>query len=187
METNTAVIDRFLRRWRFVAPANIEHFAARSAEFFGVSAFPRLAVTCLQEYGIVIRREPLPAGLDAVWTVEAGRHTVHVSSFIGSARANFTLWHEWFEMMASRPRFPSRFGTKAMERLADRYAAAITMPTAQVARLLQEFADSGDKADVMAARFGISEAAMRRRIQELAPARQGSTIGCGARVMRPRA
>jgi Zn-dependent peptidase ImmA (M78 family) len=67
-----------------------------------------------------------------------------------------------------------------MERLADRYAATLTMPAADVARLLKEFSDSGDKADVMAARFGVSEAAMRWRIQELAPARHGLSIEFGA-------
>jgi hypothetical protein len=164
-------LDRFLRRWAYVSARNISAFAHQSAAWFRLEPPPRLAAPCLHRLGVVVRREGLPAGVDAVWRMENGDYVVSVSAFSPGARANFTLWHEWFEVMAARPTFPTQLSEHQRERLADRYAAAITMPEDAVARMLQEFADSGDKTDVMAARFGVSVAAMRWRIREVAPRR----------------
>lgn len=165
-------IDRFLYRWAFVSYANIEHFAARSALWMRLEAPPRLAAGTLCDWGVKVRRDPLPGGVDAVWSLDDGAYVIRVSPFLPPSRANFTLWHEWFEVMASRPAFPARYSPHRLERLADLYAAAITMPAESVVRSLKEFQGSGDKSDVLAARFGISVAAMRRRIRELAPGRR---------------
>ena len=165
-------IDRFLHRWAFVSYANIEHFAARSAQWMRLVSPPRFAAGTLPDWGVGIRRDPLPRGVDAVWSVDRGVYVIRLSPFLTPSRANFTLWHEWFEVMASRPAFPGRYTPHRLERLADLYATAITMPAESVVRSLKEFQDSGDKSDVLAARFGISVAAMRRRIRELAPDRR---------------
>ncbi|HEY3414430.1 MAG TPA: ImmA/IrrE family metallo-endopeptidase [Armatimonadota bacterium] len=170
--TTNLQIDGFLHRWAFVSYANIEHFAGRSAQWMRLQPPPRFAAGALPDWGVGIRRDALPGGVDAVWSLDDGAYVIRVSPFLAPARANFTLWHEWFEVMASRPAFPGRYTPHRLERLADLYAAAITMPADTVARSLKEFRDSGDKADVMAARFGISVAAMRRRIRELAPDRR---------------
>jgi hypothetical protein len=168
-----AAADRFLRRWAFIRAANMDAFAARNAEWLHLPPPPRLAWLTLAEHGIGITRQVLPPSVRAVWTVDAGAYHVRLSPFLSPGAANFTLWHEWFDILAARPAFPGRPAGWQVERLADRFAACIAMPEPAVREAAATFWDSSDKADVLAARFGVGLTAMRRRLRELNLARPG--------------
>jgi hypothetical protein len=167
MEDLDRAMDRFLARWAFVRARNMESFAAQTARWLGLSGPPRLAREAFHRLGIGVAREALPAGVLAVWCVEERGYVVRLSPFLTGARANFTLWHEFFEILAARPRFPEPPAGRAAERLADRFAACLTMPPAEVRAAARPFFGSGDKSGVLAARFGVSRSAMRHRLREL--------------------
>ena len=99
--------------------------------------------------------------------MEDGRYHIRLSPFLSGQRAYFTLWHEWFEIMAARPRFPTPLTGRAAERAADHFAACLTMPAPEIRRAADDLRGAGDKANVLAARFGVSAGAMRRRLHEL--------------------
>jgi hypothetical protein len=166
-EEMEAALDRFLDRWAYVCPANMEPFAARMARWLGLSEPPRLAADTLRALGVRLSREALPAGMSAVWAVEEGCYHIRLSPFLSGPRANFTLWHEWFEIVAARPAFPTPLAGRAAERAADRFAACLTMPAPEIRRAAHGLRGAGDKANVLAARFGVSAGAMRRRLHEL--------------------
>lgn len=159
--------DRFLRKWDFVSHANMPAFANRTAQWMKLPPPPRYAADFLLAHGIRIRRETMPRGVWALWTIEDGHYLVRISSFLEPAAANFTLWHEWFDILAARPAFPGSPVGAYAERLADRYAACLTMPEGTLRESVATFRGRGDKTDVLASRFGVSRAAMRRRLREL--------------------
>lgn len=160
-------MDRFLRGWAWVSCANIEPFAERVAAWLGVSETPRCARWVMEGLGFHIVRTHLPSGTLAVWTREDGRYTVRLSPFLSRPAANFTLWHEWMDILMARPAFPTPLGPHAAERLADRFAACVTMPRREVLAQAALLAGSGEKSAVLAARFGVSRSAMGRRLLEL--------------------
>jgi hypothetical protein len=162
-----AALDEFLRPWPCVRAANMEAFARRAAAFCALTDPPRPAAAALRALGIEIVREGLPAGLCAVWSLDGPRYRIRLSPFLSGPRADFTLWHEWFEILAARPVFPSPVTGRPREQAADRFAACLMMPSDAVARAARDFAGRPDKTGVLAARFGVSHAAMRRRLREL--------------------
>lgn len=167
MEDLNRTMDRFLARWAWVRAGNMEAFSAQAAAWMSLGPPPRHAAEEFARLGIGIRRAALPPGVTAVWTVEAGGYLVRLSPFLTAPRANFTLWHEFFEMMAARPRFPGPPHGRTAERLADRFAACLTMPPEELRRAALPFSGCEDKSAVLAARFGVSPSAMRRRLREL--------------------
>ncbi|HEY3266264.1 MAG TPA: ImmA/IrrE family metallo-endopeptidase [Armatimonadota bacterium] len=160
-------LDDFLGRWSRVDHRNLPAFARRAAGYFALPPPPRRGADCLDALGVLVSRESLPPGVWAVWTVERGRYHIRISPFLSGPRGNFTLWHECFEIMAARPSFPTPLPRRAVERLADRFAACVTMPEVDVLAALQQMPHSGDKSDVLAARFAVSVTALRRRLREL--------------------
>jgi len=149
----------------------MEVFARRVARFLALPPPPRHAAPPLRALGLDIEREALPAGLYAVWSLDSGRYRVRVSPFLSPPRADFALWHEWFEIMASRPCFPRAPGCapsgRDLERMADRFAARLMMPADAVARAARTVPAVAEKAGVLAGRFGVSASAMRRRLREM--------------------
>lgn len=160
-------IDRFIGGWAWVSRANIEPFAERMAGWLGASETPRCARRVLESLGFRIERAHLPSGTLAVWTREDGRYTIRLSPFLSRPAANFTLWHEWMDIVISRPAFPTPVAPASAERLADLFAACITMPRRELVVEAARLSGSGDKCAVLAARFGVSRRAMRRRLREV--------------------
>mgnify|MGYP001097234212 CR=1 FL=1 len=160
-------IDAFLRRWAWVSHANMEPFAEAVAAWLEITSPPRCARSLMEGLGFHIVRTHLPSGTLALWTCEDSRYTVRLSPFLSRAGANFTLWHEWMDILMARPAFPTPVSPIAAERLADRFAAYITMPRGQVVLEAERLRGCGDKSAVLAARFGVSRLAMRRRLLEL--------------------
>jgi hypothetical protein len=160
-------MDRYLARWAWVRRSNMEAFAEQTARWMECARTPRYASDALRSLGICITREALPPGVLAVWSVGESRYHIRLSPFLSGPRANFTLWHEWFEIMAARPRFPRPPTGREGERMADFFAASITMPAMEVRRAALGFRSADDKSSVLAARFGVGTAAMRVRLREL--------------------
>lgn len=178
-------LDRFLHATPPLAHTGMEVFARRAARFLALPSPPRPARPAFARLGIEVTREALPRGLHAVWTCDAGRYRVRLSPFLSACRADFTLWHEWFEIMAARPAFaavcPEPWAPRRRERVADHFAACLMMPAEAVLRAAEAFPGAamrgrGDKAAVIAARFGVSVSALRLRLLELRHRRGGPAI-----------
>jgi hypothetical protein len=162
-----AAMDRYLARWAWVRRSNMEAFAEQTARWMDCAPVPRHASEALRSLGVSITREPLPPGVQAMWSVGESRYHIRLSPFLSGPRANFTLWHEWFEILAARRRFPRPPDGREAERMADFFAASITMPAAEVRRAATGLRGADDKSSVLAARFGVGTTAMRVRLREL--------------------
>jgi hypothetical protein len=160
-------LERFLRRWAWIDAANMEAFAAASAAWLRLEGRPRLAAPALERQGLLLQADHLPRGLPAVWTRECDLYRIRFSPHLSAGVVNFTLWHEWFEILASQPHFPSRHDPHRLERLADRFAVCITMPREEIRHEAAGFRNCAEKIDVLAVRFGVSRCAMRHRLREL--------------------
>lgn len=176
VEALNAALDHFLRPGPPIHQTGMEVFARRTARFLALSEPPRPAAPVLRSLGIEVVREGLPGGLCAVWTIEGGRYRVRLSPFLSGPRADFTLWHEWFEMMAARPAFSAVCEVppqgRPREHMAGRFAACLMMPSDAVIRAAENVLGGslhgrGDKTAVLAARFGVSTSAMRLRLRDL--------------------
>lgn len=161
------VMDRFTARWAWVRHTNMAGFAEQAASAFALGPPPRIAGEVFPRLGIGVVREALPPGMLAVWYAADEGYVVRISPFLTAPRANFTLWHEFFEILATRPRFPDTYHRRMVERLADRFAACLTMPAEELALAAAPMRGRGDKSAALAARFGVSASAMRRRLHEL--------------------
>jgi hypothetical protein len=157
----------FLRRWDYISFRHLHVFADAFAGYLRLPATPRLAHPLLRRHGVEIRREPLPPTVHAVWTRDGGDCLIRLSEHLPPGAVNFTLWHEWFDLMAHHPDFPNRPPLRTLERCANRFASCIAMPEEPVRLAFEELNGRGDKTSVMAARFAVSSSAMRVRLSEL--------------------
>jgi len=162
------LLDGFLGRFAYVGSRNLEAFTERFATLLKATEIPRDPFHLLDTLGIAVERTVLVPPHRALWTREGGGYHIYCSRHDGAPAARFSLWHEMFEILAERPRFPSALAPQAEQRLADRFAACILMPAGP----LREHAaglltNPSCLLAVLACRFGVSLTAMRRRLREL--------------------
>lgn len=122
------LMARLLRRFAFVGARNIEFFADRTAQSLRLTELPRDPHEALPRLGIALERAALSPPSRAVWARAGERYLIQYGQHEGRAGSSFSLWHEFFEMMASHGAFPTQLAGPALERLADRFAAAMLMP-----------------------------------------------------------
>ena len=162
------LLAKFLRRFAFIAGRNIEHFCDRLASYLRLTELPRDPHQVLPSLGIGLQRAPLTPPARALWARTGDRYLIYYGSHEGRAGSSFSLWHEFFEIMAHHRGFPTLLAEGALERLADRFAAAILMPSQAVAAEAGKLCyNQGAMVPVLAGRFGVSRAAMRKRVWEL--------------------
>jgi hypothetical protein len=178
MET-AAELDAFvakpLRRYAFVNYGNVEHFAGAVAAHVQANEVPRDPFVVLPALGIHLERERLSRGSRAVWVRVNDTYVIHYSQYEAHASARFSLWHEFFEILAKQRTFPSAFTTEWREKLADRFAAAILMPEQAVRTETGRFSTNAECLPaILADRFGVSLTAMRRRLRQLGESDSGA-------------
>lgn len=160
-----AKLAPFLSRWKAVGRPNIERFAFRFCERFGVHDIPRDPRLYLPHLGVRIAHGVPRAGR-ASWirtdTYEI-RAPVHLDAKLG-----LTLWHEFFEMMSAHPSFPSALPCPFEENLAGKFAVHVMMPESDVRLQAAELHHPEvNKSFVLASRFGVSKTAILIRLKEL--------------------
>jgi len=169
------LLRMFLRRFSFVARANMERFASSLARHLKAQDIPRDPLTILPRLGIEVKSAALPGGerakVEATKDGYAMRYSVHVRR----SAARFALWRGFFKVLRADPAFPTRLSASVAEELADRFATCMLMPRAEVLREAEKFRTNPQQiVAVLADRFGVSQTAMRRRLYELAILRPGS-------------
>ena len=162
------LLDGFLRRFAYVSERNLETFTERLAGLLRATEVPRDPFHLLDGLGIGIERSLLVPPRRALWIREGNRYHIYCSRHESVEAARFSLWHELFEILAERPCFPTALDPATERRLADRFAACMLMPALplrqQAAGLVH---NPAGQVPVLARRFGVSSAAMRRRLHEL--------------------
>jgi hypothetical protein len=162
------LLGRFLRRFAFIGPTNIETVAERFAAFIKAAEVPRDPFEILPLLGITIERAILPRGTRAVWKREDGRYVFRVSQHRIHASVRFGLWECMFEVMVSHPRFPSALAPGVKDRLAGRFASLLLMPKTTVLAAAKKFqTNPGALVPILAGKFGVGMTAMRLRLREL--------------------
>lgn len=163
-----ALFGRFVSKYARVGASNIERFAERFCETFGLSEFPRDPRLYLPLFGIRLETDDLPRGVRGVWIRSGGLYRVSHSRY-HAGLLGLVLWHELFEILSANPRFPTRLATVTEERLATQFAVHAMMPEQEVRRQAAELRhpQEHDKSGVLSARFGVSMTAMRLRLKEL--------------------
>lgn len=169
-----ALLGRFLNRYRRVGQSNIQTFTERCSEFLGVQELPRDPRHYLPLLGIRLEAAVLAAGVRAVWLRLPDAYMIQYSSHHAGKLA-VVLWHEFFEMLSSHPRFPTRLMVESEERLATLFAVHMTMPEAAVRLQAADLRHpEQNKSRVLASRFGVSHGAMLLRLRELGLEHRGS-------------
>jgi len=163
------LIGKFLRRYSFVDHRNIQVFAERLAHHLGMTAVPRNPFTLLPEHlGIKLHRQLLPRGKRAQWMRQDNIYLIEYNDHMGHDQLALGLWHEFFEIIACHPWFPSRLGSDLECELAWQFADHMTMPERVFKSICKEVGHpEEDKADVLANRFGVSLAGARKRLKGL--------------------
>ena len=162
------LLGRFLRRYAFVRLDNIASFAERLAEFLKAPTLPRDPFQLLPSLGIRLRRRTLSAPSRAIWTRTDNCYTIYCAAHESSDSVAFSLWHEFFEILAHHPNFPTHLSPFWEERLANKFATNLLMPEQAVRQLERKFASNPDcLVPVLAEKYGVSRTAMRKRLQEL--------------------
>lgn len=160
----------FLARWSRIGERNIETFALRFCEQFGVNELPRDPRWHFREWGIVLKDGLTEGGERAAWMRLGDTYTI-TAQFSIDPQLSFVLWHEFFEILREHPSYPmsSRQMTTAhTERLANKFASHVLMPREVVKQLATELGHPDlDKTPNLAARFGVSLSAMRTTLREL--------------------
>lgn len=171
------LLDTFLGRFAYVGARNLEAFAERFAACLKATEVPRDPFHLLPALGITVERTALAPRRRAMWTREGTAYRVYVSQHDPPGEAHLSLWHEMFEMLAERPRFPTALSPAALERLADRFAALMLMPAGPLAEQAAGLATNpSGLVRVLADRFGVTPAAMRSRLYELGILRPRSRV-----------
>jgi hypothetical protein len=168
-------MGRLLRRYAYVNYTNMASFTEAFAEHLRARTVPRDPFLLLPAVGIDLQRAKLSRASRAVWVRAGDVYAIHYSEYEPKGAARFSLWHETFEMLAGHPCFPSVLAPEWKEKLADRFAALVLMPEWALRVDMHRFATNGEGlAAVLADRFGVSLAAMRRRLREMGQPHPGS-------------
>ncbi|MEI6916374.1 MAG: ImmA/IrrE family metallo-endopeptidase [Armatimonadota bacterium] len=147
---------------------NIEVFACRFSEKFGIREFPRDPREYLPRFGIAIERSQSHPEAEATWLRTGSIYTIAVSPLMAGPQIALKIYHELFEIMSAHPSFPEILPGPHEEKLATQFAVHLMMPAADVraqAKALGHPAE--DKSAVLANRFGVSLSAMGIRLREL--------------------
>lgn len=162
------LLDRFLRRFAFIGPTNIETVAERFARFTKATEVPRDPFEILPLLGVKIERAILTRGTRAVWKREDNHYVFRVSQHRSQASTRFGLWECMFEIMVSHPRFPSALAPGVRNRLAGKFASLVLMPESAVRAAANKFqTNPGALVPILAEKFGVGMTAMRFRLREL--------------------
>jgi len=161
-------LDRFLRRFAYVRRDNMDTFAQRFAELLKAGDPPRDPRSLLPRVGITMESGALSPPTRARWARRGAGFVITVTAHEQPAAQSFAAWREAFRLLAARPAFPSDLTQMTLERLANRFATAILMPEPAVTAAARRFSTNPDAlVEVLATRFGVSLAAMRKRLYEL--------------------
>jgi hypothetical protein len=171
LETATAFdvhIAKVLHRYAYIQYRNMEHFADAVAHYVEASEIPRDPFMIFPTLGIGLEREQLSQGSRAVWVRINDVYAIHYSQYEARTSVCFSLWHEFFEILAQQRAFPSAYTPERREKMADRFAAAILMPETVLKEDVIRFHTNAEALPaVLADRFGVSLAAMKRRLREI--------------------
>jgi hypothetical protein len=169
------LLGMFLRRFSFVARANMQRFASSLARHLKALEIPRDPLTILPRLGIEVKSGLLPGGERATLEATKDGCAIRYSAHLRRSAARFALWREFFKVLRAHPAFPTRLSASVAEELADRFATCMLMPRAEVVREAEKFRTNPEQiVAVLADHFGVSQTAMRRRLYELAILRPGS-------------
>jgi hypothetical protein len=161
-------LDRLLRRFAYVRRDNIETFAQRLAQFVRAGDPPRDPRSLLPRLGIAVEPGVIEPPARARWARRGDGFVIIVSAHEQPAAQSFAAWREAFLLLAARPAFPSDLAQATLEQLANRFATTILMPEAAVTEAARRFSTNPEAlVEVLAARFGVSLTAMRKRLYEL--------------------
>jgi hypothetical protein len=170
------LLGMFLRRFSFVARANMQRFASSLARHLKAQDIPRDPLTILPRLGIEVKSGLLPGGERATLEATKDGYAMRYSAHIPRSAGRFALWREFFKVLRAHPAFPTRLSASVAEELADRFATCMLMPRAEVLREAEKFSTNPEQiVAVLADRFGVSQTAMRRRLYELAILRPRSS------------
>lgn len=160
-------IGRFLLRFAWVGASNLETVADSFADYAGLHEFPRNPHQYLPLFGVNLVPENLGRGVQAVWIRLPAGYIIQHSRYL-TGKLGLVLWHEFFEIMASNPRFPTRLPIELEEKMATRFAVALMMPEREVRKQAADLKHPTlqNKTRVLAERFGVSYTAMKIRLRE---------------------
>jgi len=165
-------VARARRRFAFVNWSNVAHFAETMAAALGAEAFPRDPSRLLPRAGVEVVRVASPER--GAW--RRGPARIEVSDRLGRGTAAYAIWRAWFGGLLPPP---SLAGEPApglqlaptevkLARLSARFAAHVLMPEARVNEQAQRLRGNPEQMpEILAEWFGVSRAAMRRRLAEL--------------------
>ncbi len=164
------LISEMVRPLARVGRSNIAAFAAAFCHRVGLEGLPRHPARLLPALGVQLVPAAFPEDLGAAWCRTREHYLISYSRHrTRHASPALSIWHEFFEIIAANPHFPSRLPPEELERLASLFAVHVMMPEQEVRR---QAADLGhphtlNKSRVLASRFGVSVSAMRLRLREL--------------------
>lgn len=161
-------LDRFLGRFAYVRRTNIATFAQRFAELVEAGAPPRDPRALLPRAGIEVERGMVEPPQRARWGRRGDGYVITVSEHDQPEAQSFAAWREAFRLLAARPLFATELSEVGRDRLANKFATCVLMPTARVVEAARRFRTNPESlVEVLAQRFGVSVTAMRKRLYEL--------------------
>jgi len=130
-----------------------------------IKSYPIDVFTLARNQGIEIRKKPLPDKISGILHKFPGRSYLYLNTNHCIERQRFTVAHELVHhFLDPAGTYLARDGIWTLrERRANRCAAEILMPEAEVLRCLERNMSTGD----MLRHFGVSEQAMRLRLDEV--------------------
>lgn len=163
-----ALMARLVRQWGSIRAGNLASFAGYFCRCLGFSQIPRDPVALLPRLGVRVEPALLTRGVKAAWCRTGKEYLISYSRHL-AGKVSLAIWHEFFEILAENPQQPLRFAPHDQERLASLFAVYVMMPEEEVRRQAAELGhpERTNKSRVLAARFGVSAAAMRFRLRQL--------------------
>jgi hypothetical protein len=167
-------VARARRRFVFVNWGNVAHFAETMAAALGAEAFPRDPSVLLPRAGVEVVRVASPER--AAWYRGGPRRRIEVADNLARGTAAYAIWRAWFgglmhpPSLAGEPAAGLQLAPTEVKlaRLSARFAAHVLMPEARVNEQAQRLRRNPEQMpEILAEWFGVSRAAMRRRLAEL--------------------
>jgi Zn-dependent peptidase ImmA (M78 family) len=169
----------------FVTSSTVKEWAHSAWRTLGLTAPVDLRRVC-EHLGIEIEKMNIDLQAAGLYVeVDAETPVVSLNQYIPESSLRFTLAHEIAHHLLARAvgaqRAGSGRGSKWTERLCDKFAAELLMPEFAVREQADQLGHPRyhDKTITLAARFDVSEQAMRIRLKEL-----GLQHSKGARLKR---
>jgi len=157
-----------LGTFRRVTPLNIAALAARTADALGFHSCPRPARPLLHQVGVLVDRSSPPLQGLAAWSRRDGRYVIRIAGALPADRVSLVLWHEFFEILAAHPAFPSRLHDGLLEALAGSFAVHMLLPAPEVRRQCRRLGHpETDRTGTLASWFGVPFPVMLARLRRL--------------------